>query len=370
MRLKRNVVVGFAVFILSAFIYYVITMRRSFVRIDDRIPYVWNRDFNTTLKSYVRTAPSRHVLLLTGPYQCGKSRALEIMGQEVAASGRVPISVDFAPAASAADAIGLIKLGVIKGLTDAYPRLSTLKLRKAASQFGDRADDAVSTIHRGLSRILDGALERPFEISKFFDCLESLAPSLEPVVFAHAVDHLAVVAPELFDAARARLALRPLYQDVVPVVCEVRDSMFHARAPIADDSVVEFEMGELQDPVFTLVVQTRALSSVELRKIVDRFGAHGGTIERVFEDMKAGILIDDAVEKEWRLVRAYLRDVVSDAQRPVVRAMCLGEASGDNDATLDAVATLIHSGHIYLTKNLQLKFAHKGVEEALCHGIM
>lgn len=370
MRVKRNAVVSLAVFLLSAFIYYVITMRRSFVRIDDRIPYVWNRDFNSTLKSYVRTAPSRHVLVLTGPYQCGKSRALEIIGQELAAAGRVPISIDFAPAQSLADAVGLIKLGVTKGLADAYPRLSSLKLRKAAALFGDRAEDSLSTVQMGLGKILDRVCERPFDISKFFDCLEALAPSLEPVVFAHSVDHLAEVAPELFSAARARLSRRPLYEDVVPVVAEVRDSSFHAKAPIDDDSVSEFELGELHDPIFTLVVQTRALSSVELRKIVDRFGAHGGTIERVFEDMKAGIGIDKAIEKEANILKGYLKEVVTGEQLNAIEEMCHHKADGQDKATLAALAPLLKTGHVYLAKNLTLSFAHRGVEDALCRNIM
>lgn len=371
MRSKKRLI-AYASFVISVLICYVIMTRRTFVRYEDRIPYVWNVKFNRTLGSYLRTRPSRNVLVLTGPYQCGKSRAMNIMTRELTSSGRLAINVDFSVARTPKQAVGLIRLAVLQGLAELRSNLTLSTARRAADKLGALAEtkaiqpmDRVSEI---LEKVLSEAETTPFAISKFFDCLETVAVILKPVVFAHAIDTLKSVAPELFDAAEARLSRRAIYRDSVPVVCEVKDSSFRVEPRPLGDAVRVFEVGELIDPVYTLVVKTQAFSAIEVGKITDRFGGHGGTFERVFEDIKMGVDVDESVEKQSRLVHDYVTNMIDETQMEVIANLCLAE----NETTemeveeLKLLSPLFRTGHLYLSHDRTVVFANKVVREALC----
>ena len=134
-KTKRNLLLALGVFVLVAFIYYIITMRRTFVRYSGRLPYIWNDDFNLTLRQYINTAPTRNVLVLTGPYQSGKSRALNVMANDLAAARHLVVNCDLSTAKTPEDVISLFKIAIINGLTAVHPYLSSSQINRAADVF-------------------------------------------------------------------------------------------------------------------------------------------------------------------------------------------------------------------------------------------
>ncbi|OHT02885.1 hypothetical protein TRFO_06938 [Tritrichomonas foetus] len=372
---RRNAVLGVGVFLLAAFIYYIITMRRTFERHSGRIPYVWNHDFNRTLRQYINTLPSRNVLVLTGPYQSGKSRALDVMANDLSTNHLV-LNVDLSTAHSPEDVISLFRIAVINGLAAIYPHISSSKISKSSEEFKSdfetdkNIDPFFGRVYNAFCRVLDRSLMYSYSFTKFFDYLESLKTTLRPIVFIHNFDNFQVASPELYESAMARLSRRPLYLDFVPVVCEIRNSSFRISNQITPESLRFLEVKELKDPTRDLVVLTRALSDLELRKIMAAFGGHGGTIDRVFEDLKQGMSIEKSIEKQQKAVETYLRNLLNGTFPQPLYEVCRmnGAAKITNTDDLNALVPLLESGHLYLSPGFVVKTAHNGVKKALCGG--
>ena len=512
---KRNIILAVGIFVLAAFIYYIITMRRTFVRHQGRIPYVWNDDFNLTIRQYINTAPTRNVLVLTGPYQCGKSRALNVMANDLATTRHFVVNCDFSTAKTPEDVISLFKIGVINGLSAVRPYLSSSQINRAAdvfkpqklstkeienekialdeekeritneksltqdlikpsvepqppkkeksipssnansqtlvspsplpstsskdstndknklkssstksdtpsapskndkNQHGDSqeteptinptstptstptptatlASETISTsidtetftekalindpiysyVFNALSHVLDDSLKRPYSLTKFIDYLESMKNYVRPVLFVHDLDKLKKSSPALYSSFFARLSRRPLYKDFVPVICEIRDSSFRLSTDPISPSIQFTEITPLKDPTRDLVVKSHVFSQIELRKIMNAFGGHGGTIERVFEDLKSGMPIDDSIKKQQEAVEAFLRKELNGDFPDALYKLCErnGTAKITNSTQLRSLLPLFASGHLYLSNGAVVRMAHTGVKNALCSG--
>ncbi|KAH0796384.1 uncharacterized protein GO595_010277 [Histomonas meleagridis] len=351
-------------------------MKRTFVRYKGRLPYVWNYDFNQTISKYLQTYPTRGVFLITGPYQCGKSRAMNIAADFMIKNKQFVINVDATTARSPADVIELFKSAIYNGLTSAYSFVSYSKIRSASELFPPNSqleieslDPYLSVIYAALAKDLDNSLINPYSIVSFFDTLELLYGKLNPVLFIHGLDNLKSIAPILYKFALQRVERRLIYNDNVPIVCEVRDSSFRLNLTTLPSYVILYEMRELRDPTHDWIVSTRAFSSVEMRKLLERFGGHGGTIERVFEDLKVGIGIDESIEAQQSAVSAHLRKMLSSGVPSVLAKLCYMNgtmnAAGEKEE-MKTIENLLKSGHLYLTQNGTVKVAHRGVREALC----
>ncbi|KAH0793435.1 hypothetical protein GPJ56_002664 [Histomonas meleagridis] len=375
MKVPRNLVISFAVILLAVFVYLIITMKRTFVRYNGRLPYVWNYDLNQTLSKYLQTYPTRGVLLLTGPYQCGKSRAMNIAADFMIKNKQFVINVDATTARTPYDVVELFKSAIYNGLTSAYSFVSYSRIRSASELFPPNSqleiealDPALSTIYAALAKDLDNSLINPYSIVSFFDTLELLYGKLNAVIFIHGLETLKSIAPILYQTALSRIGRRLLYNDNVPIVCEVRDSSFRLTQPTLPSYVILYEMRELRDPTHDWIVSTRAFSSIEMRKVLERFGGHGGTIERVFEDLKVGIGIDESVEAQQSAVKTHLRKMLTGDVPSVLAKLCYmnGTMRVQEKGDLMPIVNLLKSGHLYLSDNGTLKVAHKGVREALC----
>ena len=376
---QRNILLSFGVFILSAFIYYIIAMRRSFERFNGRIPYVWNPDFNRSLRQYISTVPSRNVLVLVGPYQCGKSRALDVMAADLAKSRHLVLNVDLSTARDAADVASLFRIAVINGLAAVHPHLSSSKATKAGEVFsGDEEierniDPFFGRVYNAFSRVLNKSINNSYSFTKFFDYLESLKTVLRPVVFIHDFENLQRASPSLYEAALARFSRRPLYEDFVPIVCEVKNSSASMLKERILQPIFQIEeVKELKDPTRELIVLNRALSDIELRKIMAAFGGHGGSIERVFEDLKAGIPIDESIQIQQNAVESYLKILLNGRFPSPLFRLCVSDDSIKlrNSTEISSLMPLLESGFIFLSKDDYARAAHPGVKKALCSGYM
>lgn len=495
-KTKRNILLTIGLIVLAAFIYYIITMRRSFVRYSERIPYVWNDDFNLTLRQYINTAPTRNVLVLTGPYQSGKSRAMDVMATDLAAARHFVINCDLSTAKTPEDIISLFKIAVINGLSAVHPYLSSSQINKAADVFKPQKmsdkereieenaieeekelakkeassmkppvkpttpektqttpevqskqnekqisgspspspsqtssgtsndkksqepskssptsntnppeqsnqgqtqptynrisetekqiqietetstntfsnkDPLYGHVFNALSHVLDVSLIRPYSFTKFIDYLESMKNYIRPVLFVHDLDRFKKTSPALYSSFFARLSRRPLYKDFVPVVCEIRDSSFRLSTEPVSPSILFTEITPLRDPTRDLVVKYRVFSQIELRKIMNAFGGHGGTIDRVYEDIKNGMSIDDSIQKQQRAVEDFLRRKLNGSFPEPLYEICMrnGTARITNLKQLMSLKPLFASGHLYLSSDSIVKMAHTGVKNALCSG--
>lgn len=372
---RRKVYASVLFLFLSVFVYLAFTMKRTFVRYDGRIPYVWPTALNQTLMRHLSTQPARRVLLIAGPYQCGKSRALRIAADAALRQRRLAITIDASRAQSPRDVAEAAKAAVYRALVDLLPLVSQSRLRDAARAFDPEShsapDDlppAAAALYAQLAHTIDESVDAPLSAARFIDDLEMLAKHLRPALFVHGLDALRTAAPAQYRAVRARAERVLLYGDSVPIACEVRDSRFFADGDARAHAEVYY-VGELTQLPSALIVSARVFSSVELAKIAAAFGGHGGTLERVFEALKAGAWIDEAVAAQQSAVEAHLRRVLRDGvpQRELSMWCAMnGTMAFADTQSIDALAPLLASGHLVMADGRVVRMAHKGVFRALC----
>ena len=97
-------------------IYWIFFRRKPFVRIQGRIPYILPTNLNRTLTEYVKTAPSHYVLVLSGPYQSGKSRAMDIIAKSLK-SNRLIFKVDFESCDTPADVENVVSDAFMRSIS-------------------------------------------------------------------------------------------------------------------------------------------------------------------------------------------------------------------------------------------------------------
>ena len=103
---------------------------------------------------------------------------------------------------------------------------------------------------------------------------------------------------------------------------------------------------------------------------MNAFGGHGGTIDRVYEDIKSGMSIDESIQKQQRAVEAFLRRELNGSFPEPLYEICKrnGTARITNLTQLMSLKPLFASGHLFLSNDAIVKMAHIGVKNALCSG--
>ena len=335
-KYKKNALIFFGITILIAFIYYIATRKRTFVRYTGRFPYIISKTLNESLIKYVKTTPSRNVLLLTGPYQSGKSRILQLLAKELIKNGRLVVEIDFSSIETQKEAFNHVLLATTKGLA----KIETLN--------SEKRDLFISEIKSCLTDSPDG-------LNRYIDVLERYHNSLMPAIFVHSSDQLKSAAPDAWNAVFYRLSRRSLFQDFVPIVCETHYTSYRLNKSYQMPSWIrEIDVGSYkhEDAVFISTIQTRALSALELQKIEQSFGGHGGTTERIFESLKRGISIDSAIAIENRAIEAFIK-------RHANKTDC-------SELSQEKVAPLLSTGHYYITKNKEILPANSAVPRFFC----
>ena len=192
------------------------------------------------------------------------------------------------------------------------------------------------------------------------------------MVFIHCLENLQKSSPPLYSSFLSRLSRRPLYNDFVPIVCEIRDSSFRIDSKPIPSYLSFTDLKPLADPTKDLIVKNSVFSQIELRKIMNSFGGHGGSIERVFEDLKLGLSIDESIKKEQQAVESYIKDLLKgDFPQPLYEICRFnGTAKIVNSTALKTLIPLFQSGHLYLNRGSIVQVAHNGVRNALCQGYL
>ena len=294
-------------------IYWIFFRKKPFVRIEGRIPYILPLSLNKTLTHYVKTAPSHYVLVLTGPYQSGKSRAMDIIAKSIK-SNRLVFKVDFDSCDTPADVENVVSDAFLKAIS---PHKA---LKYKISEF-------TTSLKRSNIN---------FSLNVFFDTFESLQYTLRPVLFAYSVDRLREIYPQFYQAACARLSRRALYDDYVPVIAEFRritDPNIRTDKIWAKFiNVPNFNFKEAQQ-----LVKDSVFRPNELKQVYDAFNGHGGCTERVFEALKRGESIEDAILAEQDSIRMFINGKTKEE--------------------------LLKTGHFYIAQNLSILAANIVVDE-------
>ena len=349
---------------------------RPIDRTDGPIPFVWSGRFNHTVREYLNTQPSRYVLLLTGPYQSGKSRLMDVLAADMVGDGRLVIKFDAGIARSIEDLKKLVTLSIIDGFTSISESLSGYRLKSVAEEGEGAAEINTTITNREAARIFKtltysinnidkgGISDR--HISRIFRILEQMYDVAHPVIFIDNVDAIAALGtaedPEfgkkLLQVLMAKLSRRDLYEQRIPIVCEAKDSSFAVLA--AQENVFRvMEVAELEDPQKTLVTENQAFKASELKLITQAFGAHAGSIARVYESLRYGMTVEKAIKKEEEKITHRVKGLTRENE-----TICNQKLTTRH--TSEMVADMLKEGILYVTNGNEIVPANKAVARALC----
>ena len=346
--------------------------KKEFLRFRGKIPYGWDSSINYTLHDYIKTQPSRSVLLLTGGYQSGKSAAFNLLANELTVSGGAfVISADFSTVQKDLDFLGILKIAVYKGLA-LLRQPTSYQIKQIEDLFPktNESDEiglvpAYGRIFSSLSKDLE-TLDGTIGITRFFDKLEKINDIFKVCVFFHSIDNVYRFAPTCFDAIFARFERRASYTDYVPVLCELKDSSLRLKFNLSDLSVQVVEINGITNPKQDFVSKANIFVEDELEEIIDNFGAHGGMIEKVFEDLKLGVTLENAIENSKKALQIVLMKELSKINEEKRVVLCKNESVIDKD-DISAYNELLSHGFIYINDELEFKFAHRGVQALICN---
>lgn len=362
-KVKKNLYIYGSLSLILAFIYLIITLRKTFVRINGRMPYAWDNNFNRTVHQYLRTQPVRNALVITGPYQSGKSRAIEIITHELRLQNQFVINADFSTAKTIEDIVGILKLSVYKGLSKL--RLSGYQTRMINDHFalndedlrGFALDPALARIYITMANEIDEIVNIPTAISSIVDIVDDINPIIKSAVIIESIDNLISISQESFDTLNRRLNLLKSYSTSVPYIFELRDST--NRFLFSDFEVAD--LISITDPVRSLYVKNSVFTQAEITKLINAFGGHGGSFERAFEDIKRGITADESIRAQnASLARFVPEDALINRD-----AICGGNVTLESSEAAPFLP-MAHSGFLFADRSGFLQFAHPGVRRVIC----
>lgn len=383
-KARQNFTIFFVFSIASLFLYYVLFMRRSFVRSNSRIPFMIPPSLNRTLQQYVSTLPSRSTMFVTGAYESGKSQALHALSRKlIEKEQRLVLNLDAKKfsnstefvqeiraelTAAFVDLTHYMEYNLKKEISTKYPSLNKF------SKLPLGIDKMLETCYLKLENSANGIISRGGRVStdgvhEFLSTMQLFYKELRPVIFVHGGDRLK--GSELWEVVEAALSRKNLYNDFVPIVVELDDSsMLNDYEYLNSYENVRIASSEdFNETASELLIRSRIFTSSELRKINNEFGLHGGSLSHIFEDLKFGLSIDDALEKEKEYIKENVyKNFHLNKKSRFVSKICKsnGAAFIDNVMDLADLKPLFEKGYIYTDSNLQTKVANKVVLKAIC----
>lgn len=347
---KRYLMLGIGVALSIILGIYVWTMFKVFVRYDKSLPFIWDNKINQTIHEYLQTQPSRHVLLITGPYQTGKSEMINILASDLREKDIFPITIDVSAANNRKELFGLTKISLLESI-QAY-----------------KSNQGVNfSLYREFEGMVDLARNDTTGVIQFLEKLENLNLTHPPVFMVKSAQKFAEFAMPIYNTASAIFSRRNQYFNHVPVILVMTDSSFLMN-PIPDSfRIIETE--GIEDIVQNFVNDIPAFSKKEMKKILASIGSHGGSIDRIFEDLRIDIPIDTALLRELSNINETVQQTMNITGIPVIKRICENRERPIqvNTPELESVIPLLHKGLLYLSNDAYLRCANKGVFRAVCN---
>lgn len=336
---KRNILLIVGVIFISFVLFYIFFLAKVFIRRTEPLPYIWQTEYNKTINEYIRTFPSRSVLLISGPYRTGKSAMLVNFTNELRKNKKLVFHFNFKKIKSEHDANGFSQLAILEAL-----------------MFYNN-----SRLYRFIHPI---DFQNSFSVDQFFDSLENLRETI-PIVIVQGINKLQIYAPQIYEAGYSRLKRRDQYHDNVPIIIETRNSLYRTKPLPSFFKILELD--EIEDPYSSLGSELRAFTSSELKKIKSAVGFQGGSIDSIFEEVRKSDNIDNAISHEVENINKTVLKYKEDSE--IIQKICESKEKpipiekGD----LDQIGSLLQKGLVYITDEYKLKASNHAVWKSLCY---
>ncbi|OHT07589.1 hypothetical protein TRFO_05246 [Tritrichomonas foetus] len=384
-KAKRSYMFPITIISISFFLYYILFMRRQFIRSDQRLPFFWDRSLNKTLKQYVDILPSKYTMFLTGAYESGKSRHLYNFSTDLLRKQRLVINFDATKFSTSETFLEHALIAIRKSLIDIRPYLTSSVLKEIAPSSIGRAhftpvglDPSLLGVYNNLAHSLKSIVDddgnvQSTGVHNFFESLDSYRESLKPVLFIHGGDYL--YNSPLFEIVRSIMTRKNQYQNYIPVVIELRDSsiLFDFEECNILNKMRVSTAGDLNETALDILIRSKLFTSFEIRRISSQIGSQGGPLAHVLEDLKFDTKIEKAIENEIKAIETKVLDVLRNnvsnyKSSTVTTKLCKGNGHAFIAERNDLVMfkPLFKHGFLYVDEMLHTHVANKAVLRAIC----
>ncbi|KAH0788492.1 hypothetical protein GPJ56_007548 [Histomonas meleagridis] len=341
---SKKVVIALISLSVLAIVIWFVFFRKTFVRYSGPLPYIMPSSLGSEIETYINTQPSRHVYLLSGPAQTGKTSAIKNLTLKYRANGTLVIALDFSTAETENDIYGLIRMGII----DSFRSYNESLLG--------------SNLYNNLTRI---SAKRMSTVDRFFDTIEQINFTKKPIIFINSLNKFRDLCPHHFKAVADRLSRRSIYHDTVPIIADVGDTLLHMEN--IPDFYREIEINEFDSNQVQELINLKAFTSSELKKIKSQISLQGGPIDSIFERLRMEIPFDTAVQAEVDEINSKVDKIKTPSK--ALNRICNSKEKTVyiNQKDVNELMDLLKEGILYIREDLRVKVANNAVLQSLCN---
>ncbi|KAK8875351.1 hypothetical protein M9Y10_005516 [Tritrichomonas musculus] len=396
---------------------WLLTKKKSFIRENGRMPFIWNHDLNTTVKNYLNTDPSNQILIVSGPYQSGKSRVLELIAENLIRTKRFPFIIRADQAATIEDLIDLTKINCLKTIDELSNQLTPVEIQKYGTL-------SISSLHRSnkrdhphftgtastsYSRITSIGLANMYHYMEtvanslsvadkdpdlFFDLINRIDLVIKPYVLFFGFNNLRKkknkngvdLGSILYNHSFERFMRRSQYAEFVPYIIEIKDSNLFLNKTnklIFKSNQFVYAFTDQIENVIEEVSRKRSLfTQKEALYLQENFGGHGGSLSYVFHEMQVKRPIEESTETLNAKLKLQLSQIIKNTTDPVYYQICASKGSKKSGQVAEGegeikwhdiwpagrklLKPLIKTGLLYSNTSKIVKPAHPGVYRYIC----
>lgn len=363
----KSIILGIAAVATGIVIFYILFLSQTFARYPGLLPYHLNNKVNKTITDYLKTRPAREVLLYSSPYKSGKHTIASLFQVSMLNKGHLPIVIDFSPAKNTEEIFSFARLSLLRSFNLAKNSIYFETIKQSLStttQTDIYIDPALSSLYISLSNAIDEARNATSGVYNFIDTLEGINKTLNVALFVVGTQKLEKFAPHVLNGAISRLSSRNLYMDHVPVIAFSTDT---SRKNIPN-LFRQLQLPEEEDP-YRFVDGVQAFTKAEMKRLISNVGVHGGEFEYVFEALKIGTPISQAIEDRFQAVNASVSQLCPECKKlHLMKRLCRAQKVQPlaTFAGSEAAEELMKAGYIIVTPESTLRFANGLVRRSVC----
>lgn len=396
---------------------WLLTKKKSFIRENGRMPFIWNRELNLTVKNYLETDPSNQILVISGPYKSGKSQILEQISDNLIRVKRFPLIMRADQSVTIEDLVDSIKISCLKTIDELSNQMTPVEIQKygtlslSSMSFSKKRDHplfsraatnlyshinsiGLANMYHYMETVADSLLVVDKDPDLFFDLVNRIDLVIKPYVLIFGFNNLrklkskngAELGSIFYNHSFNRFIRRSQYTEYVPYILEITDTgvfLNKTSRHIFESDQFVYGFTDLIENFIDEVSRKRSLfTQKEALYLQENFGGHGGSVSYVFHEMQVKRPIQESTETLNSKLNVQLSQTVKNTSDPVWYQICSSKGNkGKNQVITNEgevqwheiwpsgrklLKPLIKRGLIYTNVSKIIKPAHPGVYRYIC----
>ena len=317
---------------------------KVFVRNPNPLPFLIDPMINQTISNFYRTNYPRSVMILTGSYKSGKTSILKHFFEEEQKSPHLPLFLDFSTAKNAEEMKNQLRCSLIQAIRLYLNRNSQKRINI----------QELSSIYQPMFASITKFMDGEFSFRQFVADTQDLFPNQTLSIFLNDVMNLKSLMPTLSNSLLYSFSDFDMYESKTHILMEYSDPSIHYMNFSPHYQIIS--VSDVKDP-FLFVEPFKSFSNAEMKKILYSIGPHGGEIESIFQEVKKGKTIDQAIQNRYSYISKMISNLTHSPK------FCTGGYLTFNEH--DSIE-LIRKGYFFIDEKGVLYPANKIVHKCAC----